>query len=122
MPRSYRTSICRCARILDGAVAAGVTRVGCASRGANVDRRDGSMMQVARKAPRHRHNPVRGKAGPAGRVARNYELDRKLRELETAALSAARYGEKPGRLSAPAPPKAGAAPKPKEKAMGRPPS
>jgi hypothetical protein len=28
------------------------------------------MMQVARKAPRHRHNPVRGKPGCAGRVAK----------------------------------------------------
>jgi hypothetical protein len=76
MPRSHRTSICRCARILDGVVAAEVMRLMSASRGREhtprpQHRRDGSMMQVAWKAPRHRRSPVREKSGGAGRGARN---------------------------------------------------
>ena len=67
------------------------------------------MMQVARKAPRHRHNPVRGKPGCAGRVARNYVVSRVETEMMSTAAQhdtsgpsgkwrrSSRYRENPGR-------------------------
>jgi hypothetical protein len=82
---SHRTSICRCARILDGlsqprSCGSGV-RHGALTSPCTRHRREGRWHVGAGKAPRHRHSQVRGKSECRFGVREIAPPSRKLRTI-----------------------------------------